>query len=197
MSERLTKKQVKALQFKSKHSEKAAETLEKVQEAKNEQQKKKKTRRRKSKQGKKDRKILFIGNLPYNVSSEDLQKHFQSSSPDKIRIRQEKGIAFLEFETETEDYVKRVEAALKMHHTIMNNRKINVELTVGGGGNSKQRITKIKSKNEKLGKRRRQLEAKRHKHELEKRNSNAETNEDEPLTAGSTVHPSRQQLIDK
>ncbi|KAG7927212.1 hypothetical protein KL925_002583 [Ogataea polymorpha] len=198
MSEKLTKKQLKALQFKSKNSEKAAETLEKVKQTKQEPQKENKTRRRRTSQEKKDRKILFIGNLPYNVSNEDLEKHFKSSSPDKIRIRQEKGIAFLEFETETEDYVKRVEAALKMHHTVMNNRKINVELTVGGGGNSKQRITKIKSKNEKLEKRRKQLELKRHKHELEKRSANSDNaNKDEPLTSNSSIHPSRKQLIDK
>ena len=43
-----------------------------------------------------------------------------------------------------------MELALRMHHTEIRNRKINVELTVGGGGNSEARIQKLKEKNEKV-----------------------------------------------
>ncbi|KAH3668842.1 hypothetical protein OGAPHI_002597 [Ogataea philodendri] len=207
MSEKLTKKQLKALQFKSKSSKKAAETLEKVEQTKQEQPQppKKKTRRRKaSTEDKKDKKILFIGNLPYNVTSDDLQTHFKSAKPDKVRVRQDKGIAFLEFGTEAEDSLSRVETALKMHHSLMNNRKINVELTVGGGGNSKERLSKIKDKNEKLDKRRKQLDLKRRMHEMEKRNASSTNNDtssnDQASATGSTglsVHPSRLKLLEK
>jgi nucleolar protein 6 len=40
--------------------------------------------------------------------------------------------------------------ALKMHHTEILGRKINVEATAGGGGKSEARVKKIKEKNSKL-----------------------------------------------
>jgi hypothetical protein len=40
--------------------------------------------------------------------------------------------------------------ALKMHHTEILGRKINVEATAGGGGKSEVRVKKIKEKNSKL-----------------------------------------------
>ncbi|GME69940.1 unnamed protein product [Ambrosiozyma monospora] len=112
--------------------------------------------------------------------------------PDLIRLRQDKGIAFLEFsfsvphkakdaettqETKSNDddegedskketkkdksddgedtakgvkIQKRIDSALALHHSVLSGRKINVELTVGGGGNSKNRLEKLKVKNEKM-----------------------------------------------
>lgn len=42
--------------------------------------------------------------------------------------------------------------ALKFHHTLMQGRRLNVEVTCGGGGKSETRLTKIKNRNEKLRK---------------------------------------------
>lgn len=39
---------------------------------------------------------------------------------------------------------------LRYHHTILNDRKINVEVTAGGGGNSETRKSKIKLENDKV-----------------------------------------------
>lgn len=50
-----------------------------------------------------------------------------------------------------------LEAALRMHHSKLEGRKINVELTAGGGGKSENRMNKIKSKNDEIGRRRQQL----------------------------------------
>ena len=40
-----------------------------------------------------------------------------------------------------------MQAGLNYHHTIMKDRKINVEVTAGGGGNNPNRIKKLKEKN--------------------------------------------------
>ena len=47
-----------------------------------------------------------------------------------------------------------LQTALKLHHTYMDERQINVELSGGGGGNSVARRNKIKRKNNKLHKQR-------------------------------------------
>lgn len=41
-----------------------------------------------------------------------------------------------------------------MHHTILKDRKINVEISVGAGGNTEKRKEKIKEKNKLLRKQR-------------------------------------------
>ena len=56
----------------------------------------------------------------------------------------------MEFDNDTQEIQSKMELALRMHHTEIRNRKINVELTVGGGGNSEARIQKLKEKNEKV-----------------------------------------------
>jgi nucleolar protein 6 len=76
-----------------------------------------------------------IGNLPYSVTKEQLQKHFEKITPKDIRVmtdkvtKKSKGFAFLEFE-----HFDRMETCLKMYHHSMfgegkKARKINVELT--------------------------------------------------------------------
>ncbi|KAI9674993.1 MAG: hypothetical protein M1817_001399 [Caeruleum heppii] len=105
--------------------------------------------------------IAFIGNLPYNTTTAQLTTHFASVSPTSIRHITEKsdpsrskGYAFLEF-----DGYERMETCLRMFHRSIfggvkgeeGGRRINVELTAGGGGTkSKQRQHKLKAKNEKL-----------------------------------------------
>lgn len=117
--------------------------------------KKRKTRRGKKGKGvnggKGPRFILFVGNLPFDIKQTELEAHFKNANPDRIRIRKEKGIAFLEFDNDNSKIQSKMDHALGMHHSIIRKRKINVELTVGGGGNSETRQQKLKDKNDKLG----------------------------------------------
>lgn len=132
--------------------------------------KKRKTRRGKKGKGvnggKGPRFILFVGNLPYDITQEQLQKHFKSCKPDRIRIRQDKGIAFMEFDNDTKEIQHKMGLALALHHSTLNNRKINVELTVGGGGNSEARVNKLKEKNDKSREQRKELIQKKTKKEV-------------------------------
>ncbi|KAG0174004.1 hypothetical protein DFQ28_007235 [Apophysomyces sp. BC1034] len=109
----------------------------------NQPPRKKKNRRpkKKTEEDKQNRFIVFVGNLPYDITKEDLEKHFESAGgirsvrmlTDK-QTKKPKGFAFLEFET-----------SKNLH------RQINVELTAGGGGNkSESRKEKLKTKNERL-----------------------------------------------
>ena len=56
-----------------------------------------------------------------------------------------KGFAFLEFTNK-----QGLQQALKLHHSELEGRKINVELTAGGGGKSEHRIAKVKERNKEL-----------------------------------------------
>lgn len=202
--EKLTKKQRKALEFRKKiEKQKKPTNIEVVDsnvnddktvnseitdtkrkhEEGDEPPKKRKTRRGKKGKGvnggKGPRFILFVGNLPYDVSETDLLEHFKSAKPDRVRIRNDKGIAFLEFDNDTKEIQHKMEVALRMHHTIIKTRKINVELTVGGGGNSQNRKDKLKMKNEVL---------------IDERKERVEASKKEkPQIEG--VHPSRMNLI--
>lgn len=76
---------------------------------------------------------------------------FSSSSTNKP-----KGFAFVEFNS-----AEGVQSALKKHHTQLSKRKINVELTAGGGGNTSARKAKLTEKNKKLDKERDEMNRKR------------------------------------
>ena len=112
--------------------------------------------------------ITFIGNLPYTTTVATLTAHFASLQPFTLRLSSDKissssqswpkqpqrscrGFAFIEF-----DNYDRMKTALKlMHHSEFNDgiskpRKINVELTAGGGGGGKERMEKVREKNERL-----------------------------------------------
>ncbi len=65
------------------------------------------------------------------------------------------GCAFVEFKSS--DALRK---ALNFHHTMLEGRKINVELTAGGGGKSENRQNKIKEKNAGLEKERQKLHGK-------------------------------------
>lgn len=116
---------------------------------------------------------LFLGNLPFTATKEDLAKHFSKVHPAAIRLMTDKstgkskGFCFLDF-----DGYDKMKTCLKLyHHSVMadgkKGRKINVELTyvyisdsskdvanttnsAGGGGNTDSRKAKIQTKNEKL-----------------------------------------------
>lgn len=120
-----------------------------------------------------DRFICFIGNLPYSATSEQLKSHFVkiASGITSIRLGTDKksgkgkGYAFLEFSG-----YDKMKTCLKLyHHSIFDpsvetedkeakpgqketgkGRRINVELTAGGGGAGKERQGKIHARNRKL-----------------------------------------------
>ncbi|CDH08293.1 related to Nucleolar protein 6 [Zygosaccharomyces bailii ISA1307] len=165
-TEKLTKKQLKSQQFKKSKEErehdkslKRAATEEQAPANPSEEppKKKRKTRRGRKGKGRQDhhnRFIIFVGSLPRDITTDELKAHFKSSSPDHIRLRADKGIAFLEFEADT-GIQRRMDIALLQHKTTLKGKQINVELTVGGGGNSQDRLQKLQAKNEKLSQERR------------------------------------------
>ncbi|ORX57993.1 RNA-binding domain-containing protein [Hesseltinella vesiculosa] len=113
---------------------------------------KKKRQRGKKSNGQQHRYTVFVGNLPFDTTADELAKHFDSVggkvsvrlSTDKI-TKKPKGFAFVDFESSAQ-----LQKALHYHHTAFKKRKINVELTAGGGGKSDARKEKIKTKNERL-----------------------------------------------
>ena len=56
-----------------------------------------------------------------------------------------KGFAFVEF-----SHHSALQQGLKLHQSELEGRKINVELTAGGGGNSEVRLEKVKQRNKEL-----------------------------------------------
>lgn len=212
---KLSKKEKKALEFKKNKSKEEREEdkgeREKVKierkrkreeeeaaakEASEEQPKKKrKTRRGKKGKGVNGgtgpRFILFVGNLAYNTTEEMLKGHFKNCLPSRIRIRPDKGIAFLEFDSDTDAIRKKMDLALALHHSMLGSRKINVELTVGGGGNSEKRLQKLKEKNDKLLEERKERIEKTKKEASAKRAASAGTKKSET----SNIHPSRLGMI--
>ncbi|KAK4512014.1 uncharacterized protein ATC70_013256 [Mucor velutinosus] len=124
-----------------------------VEGSTDEPHKKKNRRSKKSSNMEGSRYIVFVGNLPYTTTKEDLEKHFESAGGIKsVRLLTDKatgkpkGFAFMEFENS-----KDLNKALAFHHTFFKKRQINVELTAGGGGSkSDARKEKLKLKNERL-----------------------------------------------
>ncbi|PQE06170.1 hypothetical protein CJF30_00005124 [Rutstroemia sp. NJR-2017a BBW] len=142
-----------------------------------------------------------LGNLPFTATTASIQKHFAAVKPLSIRHQTEKGnaskskgYAFLEFEGY--DHMK---TCLKQFHQstfkddLSAPRKINVELTAGGGGNTKDRRTKIQEKNQKLNEQRiRQAQETENK---VKGNKNSGGSSAEVLADDSGMHPSRRARI--
>lgn len=88
---------------------------------------------------------LFVGQLPFNATEAQVRRHFAEAGDITLRMltdkrtKRFKGTAFIEVKDS-----KALGAALSRHHTLLNGRRINVELTASGGGNkSEQRRTKI------------------------------------------------------
>ncbi|KAK9366959.1 hypothetical protein V1509DRAFT_627829 [Lipomyces kononenkoae] len=137
--------------------------------------------------------ILFIGNLLYSTTQDALQTHLVASKPDVIRIptdkitQKPKGFAFAEFMGQ--DASKRMKICLRLHHTELEGRKINVELTAGGGGSkSTSRKQKLKEKNEKLETERREFQAAK---AVKEKAKVAASDSGEQSKDTSFVHPSR------
>lgn len=107
--------------------------------------------------------LLFLGNLAFDTTKEQIEEYFERVG-DVVAVRlltdrdtgKPRGCAFLELADSA-----TCNRALKLHHTILNGRKINVELSAGGGGNSSARRKKIADKNKKLTEERRKSAARR------------------------------------
>lgn len=109
----------------------------------------------------KQRFILFLGNLKYTTTAETIRAHFIACDPpptvrlltpkpskSKLTTKlttKSKGCAFLEFQNK-----HALQRALKLHHSEIEGRKINVELTAGGGGKGETRLRKLKDRNKEL-----------------------------------------------
>lgn len=133
--------------------------------------------------------IVFIGNLPRLPPAELtplLNTHFPVApihirAPTKKGTDAPQGYAFAEFDSST-----ALEKALRCHHTVIGGRKINVELTAGGGGKSANRMGKIKGKNEGL-----EEERKKRVEEEKKEKEKAAKKEVRP----GGIHPDRLKRI--
>ncbi|KAJ2159328.1 hypothetical protein GGF46_003120 [Coemansia sp. RSA 552] len=165
----LTKKQRKALQFRGKldkptkedrperpqKTEKPAKEDQASSEPPAQPTKNAKFEKKMSGTGKAVRFIAFVGNLPFSATADDLREMMASANPTSVRLSTDKvtgksrGFAFVEFETSAD-----LRRAIRFHHLPLGNRQINVELTVGGGGNSGDRRKKIQDRREDLEKER-------------------------------------------
>jgi len=105
-----------------------------------------------SSDGKKKRFVLFVGNLSYEATPEDIKKHFLTKVSEVRSVRvptkpgssTPRGFGYVEVTNET-DYEK----ALSLHNTDLNGRRLNVEYTRGGSKSVGNR-PEIVSKNKKL-----------------------------------------------
>ncbi|KAF4967423.1 hypothetical protein FZEAL_10531, partial [Fusarium zealandicum] len=148
-----------------------------------------------------DRHIVFVGNLPFTATAASIEAHFASLNPVSVRCMSDpadskpcRGFAFVEFAK-----VWHMRTCLdKFHHSMFEDgtsaaRRINVELTAGGGGKTKQRQEKIKEKNRKLDENRtKRIERERVAKEESKANGNAKPGNQKPQQQSSDgIHPSR------
>lgn len=162
-----------------------------------------------------DRFICFIGNLPYNATSAQIHSHFVKIAdgiksirlPTDKKTGKGKGFAFLEF-----DGFDKMKTCLKLyHHSIFDpsvqtedkeakpgqketgkGRRINVDLTVGGGGAGKERKEKIHAKNRKLDEQRERA------HTKEKEEAAKEGKREKKITTGANgVVPVKEQVEDR
>ena len=89
--------------------------------------------------------IVFLGQLPFSATEASVRAHFAAVGECKIRMRTDRktkkflGTAFLEVSSE-----EQMTAVLRLHHSLMDRRRINVERSAKGGGNSRERVAAIK-----------------------------------------------------
>lgn len=97
--------------------------------------------------------ILFVGNLSFKTTVDELQAHIKPTgvTPLSVRLQTDqktntpKGFAFIDLPN-----AQALDKVLNLHHTSLAGRRINVELTAGGGGSGEARKAKIAKKNERL-----------------------------------------------
>ncbi|PHH71228.1 hypothetical protein CDD80_5425 [Ophiocordyceps camponoti-rufipedis] len=136
-----------------------------------------------------DRHIVFVGNLPYTATQETIRAHFSALNPTSVRCLTKRdgggecrGVAFVEF---VDGRAQR--ACLdRFHHSLFEGRRINVELTAGGGGKTQFRKEKIREKNQKLDENR----ARRIQKEMEGKDGAVASGTGQQAM-GDSIHPSR------
>ncbi|GAA97194.1 uncharacterized protein L969DRAFT_84378 [Mixia osmundae IAM 14324] len=114
----------------------------------------------KSQPPKKVRLIVFVGNLAYDVTADQVAAHFEpcgeipsvrlgtsKAAAEGAQQVKSKGYAFVEFKQ-----ASSLQNALRLHHSLIppSKRKINVELTAGGGGKGEKRQAKIQANRKRL-----------------------------------------------
>lgn len=124
----------------------------------------------------------------YNLAPSYACCRSKADSPGRIpavRLLTEKatgksrGIAFLELANGNE-----LQSALKQHHSILNGKRINVELTAGGGGKSEGRKEKLKQRNERVSTQREKREKEAKEKEAKAKAARGEKEEDKPPIVG-------------
>ncbi|XP_034941987.1 LOW QUALITY PROTEIN: glutamic acid-rich protein-like [Chelonus insularis] len=101
---------------------------------------------------KKTRFVLFVGNLPYTTTTDDIKKHFLTKVSDVTSVRipldqktkKPRGIAYVEFNNHI-DYEK----GLSLHHSQISGRRINVLYSQSGSKTVSNRPNVV-AKNKKL-----------------------------------------------
>lgn len=154
--------------------------------------------------GKNKRFILFVGNLSFKTTIEDLQAHIKPTGVTPLSVRMQtdavtkkpKGFAFIDLPN-----FQSLDKVLNLHHTSLGGRKINVELTAGGGGSGEKRKAKIAKKNEKLDVERETAQKTRRETDAKKSragkaaNSNGEEAKKKIELDMSDVNPARRKRI--
>ncbi|KAK4248827.1 hypothetical protein C7999DRAFT_13216 [Corynascus novoguineensis] len=143
--------------------------------------------------------ICFVGNLPYTATADSVRAHFATLQPASVRLltqrddpSKSRGIAFVEF-----DRYDRMKTCLsKFHHTEFDDgrsppRRINVELTAGGGGKTAARREKIKQKNAKLNEERAHRMQKEEEAKHEKAATATADGKTQEQRDEESIHPSR------
>lgn len=136
---------------------------------------------------KQDRHIVFVGNLPYTATQATIKAHFSALNPTSVRCLTKRGgeecrgVAFVEF------FDGRAQRACldRFHHSLFEGRRINVELTAGGGGKTQFRKEKIRDKNKTLEENR----ARRIQKEMEGKEGVVASGPEQQAMGG--IHPSR------
>ena len=98
----------------------------------------------------KKRYILFFGNLPFDSTTEEIMTHFERRGVPIKDLRlltnketgKSRGCAFADFESN-----KTMQNALKFHRSRFKGKRINIEVTCGGGGSKENRKERIRDKN--------------------------------------------------
>lgn len=168
--------------------------------------------------------IVFVGNMPWTTTTQQIEQHFKKLTPkvrhstDKV-TKKSKGFAFLEFD----DYSKMKTCLKVYHHSIFDpertarlpesaldenglakeltdekgrllGRRINVELTAGGGGKGAGRKDKIVQKNTKLFEERERRKKEEMKQQRSK-NRNAKSAVNTSEIGSEAIHPSRMNRV--
>ncbi|PWN51987.1 hypothetical protein IE53DRAFT_385632 [Violaceomyces palustris] len=169
----------------------------------------------KGKTSAKSKYIVFVGNMSFDLTSDDISKHFGKTCGEvpSVRLLTKKGdpSALASLSKSKQKSIAKGKAkdpsapqskgcaflefkthtalqkALLFHHTMYGGRQINVELSAGGGGKSQNRVEKIKKKNEALEKER----AKIHEKYLAPANANHKAIQAEKASRGEGGPPKK------